>query len=116
MDTIPVELLTMIAVDSFDIFVTLLRVPMIGVRLCDYYPQLIARGRFIRVVENNNDKFTYLNNRLHSFNDWPAYISKDGDKYWWWHGERHRENEQPAIECTDGSKFWYVNGKFIKSN
>ena len=110
MDIIPVELLTLIATDTFDIFVTLLRVPVIGTRLCEWYPQLIARGRFISIVETNNGKFTYLNNQLHSFNDRPAVEYASGKKQWYKYGQLHRRDLH-AVEWVGGTKDWYWNDK-----
>ena len=136
MDTLPVELLTVIATDTFELFTTLLRVNTIGTRLCEEYPQLIAKEKFIRIGTINDCTRTYLNNKLHSFNDqpacvngikwWyrygkihraelPAIIYPNGDKRWYWNGERHRENA-PAVEYASGAKFWYWNGQPHREN
>ena len=45
MDTLPIELVTIIAVNSFDLFTTLLRVSTIGNRLCEQYPQMYAKKK-----------------------------------------------------------------------
>ena len=135
MDTLPIELVTIIACDTFETFIALLRVGTIGNRLCAEYPQLIARSKFIStIVHDNYSICTYLNNKLHSFNDKPACVHLDGDlswykygnchrsgdlpaytkvsgyKSWYWNGLRHREDDLPAIECISGDKFWYKNG------
>ena len=140
MDTLPIELVTIIAVDTFELFTTLLHVPTIGQRLCAEYPQLIAREKFIRVVVDNFEhKYTYLNNKLHSFNDqpaivgnaglsWykydllhrgndlPAFIGKDSYNSWYLNGMRHRENDLPAIVHKNNDKEWYQNGKRHRDN
>jgi hypothetical protein len=104
----------MIAVDSFDLFTMLLRVPSIGNRLCEQYPQLIAKEKFMTAIDIDNIIRTYLNGKLHSFNDQPAVEFANGYKFWYWNGKRHRR-ELPAIECaTSGIKEWYKRGKFIK--
>jgi hypothetical protein len=139
MDSLPVELLTMIAVDSFDLFTMLLRVPTIGNRLCEQYPQLIAKEKFILAKVTNVGICTYLNGKPHSFNEQPAVVhanSKNwyrygkrhrdadmpaidcasGDKYWYWNGQQHRENDLPAIDCASGDKYWYWNGQQHREN
>ena len=106
MDTLPVELVTIIAIDSFELFTTLLRINTIGQRLCEPYPQQIAKGKFI----TNSKTKTYLNGRLHSFNDQPAVEHTDGSKYWYKYGNCHRGNDLPAVENANGTKYWYWNG------
>ena len=136
MDTLPIELVTIIAVDTFELFVTLLRVNTIGQRLCAEYPQLVAKKKFINTFIDTFGTRTYLNNKLHSFNDQPAVMFNSHGKkwyrhgklhrrnlpaviypsseYWYWNGLRHRDNDLPAFECTFGTKEWYVHGEFIK--
>jgi hypothetical protein len=81
MDTIPVELLTIIATDSFELFITLLQVPTIGQRLCEWYPQITAREKFITIDTDSERTRTFLAGRLHSFNDQPAVkYATSGDK------------------------------------
>jgi hypothetical protein len=116
MDTIPVELVTIIATDSFELFTTLLQVPTIGQRLCEWYPQMTARGKFITYKIDSGCKKSYLNNRLHSFNDQPAIEDVNGNKGWCLYGKLHRDNDQPAIECVNGDKGWYWNGQQHREN
>ena len=112
MDTLPIELVTIIACDNFKLFTSLLRVNTIGQRLCADYPQLIARNKFISSNINNfGSKATYLNGKLHSFNDQPAVEYTSGDKFWYRYGKIHREYDLPAIVYTSGDKSWYWNGK-----
>jgi hypothetical protein len=115
MDTIPVELLTQIAVNDLVLFTTLLQVPTIGQRLCEWYPQMTARGKFITYKNNSGCKYSYLNNRLHSFNDQPAIDYASGNKYWYRRGKLHRR-DLPAIEGVSGSKEWYWHGKLHREN
>ena len=135
MDSLPIELVTIIATDTFELFTTLLRVNTIGQRLCAEYPQLIAKERFIRsYITKSGTIHTVLNNKLHSFNDnpscmhlngdlawfkygkrhrgndFPAYTKVIGFKSWFWNGERHREDNLPAIEYSSGKKVWYNHG------
>jgi hypothetical protein len=88
----------------------------------------------IKTITKHDKTCTYLNGKLHSFNDnpscikWntityhkngkihrdvgPAYIdNRFGDKYWYKNGKIHRENG-PAVEWCDGTKKWYLNGKY----
>ena len=138
MDSLPVELVvTIIAIDSFELFTALLRVCTIGNRLCEEYPQQIAREKFI--TTNHIGTKTYLNGKLHSFNgkyaninalcvkywykygklhrrDQPAIEYANGDNDWYWNDERHRENDQPAVENANGGKEWYWYGKPHREN
>ena len=119
MDTLPIELVTIIACDSFKLFTTLLLVPTIGLRLCAEYPQLIAREKFIRIgVLNEYDGgiYSYLGNMIHSFNDQPAIIYNNGNKYWFWYGKKHRGGDQPAFVDSIGYKSWFWHGERHREN
>ena len=143
MDTLPIELVTIIAVDTFELFTTLLRVNTIGQRLCAEYPQLIAKGKFMMTItDTDSNIFTYLNKKLHSFGDQPAvinvtnytvrynnfhnnthrvfaiYTKEIRQKYnaWYRYGKLHRDNDLPAIIHTNGSKEWYQNGLSHRNN
>jgi hypothetical protein len=63
------------------------------------------------VVFRHTDNYgnTYKNGVLHTYNDLPAFISKDR-KAWWKNGERHREGDLPAFISKD-RKIWYKNDK-----
>ena len=106
MDTLPIELVTLIATDTFELFTTLLRVSTIGNRLCEQYPQLIAKEKFIVVITDNEKTITYLNGKLHSLNDQPAIVDSNGNKLWYKYGKLHRR-DLPAAEYTNGDKEWY---------
>ena len=138
MDTLPIELLTVIATDTFELFTILLRVHTIGNRLCEEYPQRVVREKFISVdINEYGTTRTYLNDKLHSFNDQPAIVCASGDKHWYWYGQRHRKDlpacvsangykswywygqrhrsyNLPAVVFVDGRKEWYIHGEFIK--
>ena len=140
MDTLPIELVTIIAVDTFELFTTLLLVPTIGQRLCEQYPQMYARKKFITTdIDNKGVTRTHLNDELHSVNDqpaiiyanggkeWyrfgklhrkdlPAVVFADGTKKWFWNGKRHRGDDLPAAEIIDGSKMWYRYGELYRSH
>jgi hypothetical protein len=111
MDTLPVELLTIIATDSFELFIALLHVPTIGQRLCGYYPQLIARAKFITTGNTEKGTYTLLNGHIHSICGLPAITWCDGSLFWVKHGKRHRDGDQPAVIFANGSKAWYQNGE-----
>ena len=117
MDTLPIELVTMIACDTFELFTTLLRVNTIGQRLCEEYPQMIAGSKFISGnIDINGSISTYLNGKLHSVDDHPAFVCPNNDKFWYRYGELHRGNDLPAIEYASGSKSWYWNGERHRDN
>ena len=142
MDSLPIELVTIIACDSFELFTTLLHVPTIGNRLCEQYPQMIARSKFISIWSGGYVTRTYLNGRLHSIDDqpaiinihecvcnyWykygkkhrggdlPAYVNTDGSKAYYWNGLYHRDDNLPAIEFANGEKAWFIHGEYVKES
>ena len=74
-------------------------------------------------VEDNGDVKTYLNNKLHSFDDEPSYVSADGTiKKWSKNGQLHRDNDLPSSivtkiyttinnkEVTSITEQWYIDG------
>ena len=116
MDALPIELVTIIACDDFELFTTLLRVNTIGQRLCEQYPQLIAKEKFICAVNKFDYKCTYLNGRLHSLDDQPAVEFTSGDKEWYRYGKKHRGGDLPAFKYINGAKKWYWNGYKHREN
>lgn len=78
------------------------------------------------VSEDDNIKRTYLNGKLHSFNDEPAIFDiENGKKYWFKNGKRHRDGDKPAIVVKteigpwddpfdEISLSWYQNGKLFR--
>ena len=64
-------------------------------------------------IENaDGDKAWYRNGLLHR-DDGPTVEWADGDKEWWRNGQRHRE-DGPAVEYANGTKEWWQNGKRYK--
>ena len=117
MDILPIELVTLIATDTFDLFITLLRVPTIGVRLCADYPQMIAKKKFIIIGTGIfGSTYTYLNDKLHSFNDKPACVHLNGELSWYKYGKRHRGGGLPTLILNDGTKMWYWKGKLHRND
>ena len=100
MNTLPDELVALIATNDFDLFVTLLRVPTIGTVLCSQYAQMIAKNKFIKVIHNNDTTITFLNNKMHSFNDEPALVLGDNSKVWYRYGKKHRVDLPAVIQCN----------------
>ena len=58
---------------------------------------------------------TYLNGRLHSFNDQPAAVYANGNQYWYQRGKPHRDNG-PAVVYADGHMEWYNSGELHRDN
>jgi hypothetical protein len=140
MNNLPNEIIALIAINDFELFTTLLRVPIIGMRLCEPYSQMIANEKFIKKVSLGvNSYATLLNDRFHSFDNqpaivygtqikvWykyglkhrvnlPAVIHCNGTKEWYWYDKRHRDNDLPAIEHASNDKFWYWHGKQHREN
>ena len=59
---------------------------------------------------------SFLNGKLHSFDDMPAVESAQGTRKWYQHGELHRGNDLPAVKYSDGGKKWYRHGKPHREN
>jgi len=66
------------------------------------------------VTDKYNQKFWYLNGRLHH-EDGPALEYSDGHKEWYIHGELHRL-DGPAIEWSDGTTWWYRADKLHRTD
>jgi hypothetical protein len=106
----PLEILTMIATYDFKTFRAALRVPQIGIRLCNKHSQNIAKNKFIRTKMNKCGTIEhYIGGKLHR-KDGPAVIYASGAVEWYYRGKLHRK-DGPAIEHPDGSKLWYRHGK-----
>jgi hypothetical protein len=116
MNTLPEELVALIAIDTFELFTTLLKVPTVGLQLSSLYAQFVARKKFITTTSDIFGTYIYLNDRLHSFNNYPAVIYTSSAKKWYKYGKLHREHDLPAIEFSDNSKFWYWHGKRHREN
>ena len=134
MDTLPIELLHVIA--SFDqgAYRALLAIPFFARSLnpsirTDYK---ISFGYSVRITKNftewyrngehhredgpaiedaDGTKAWYRNGKYHR-EDGPAMEYSNGDKRWYRNGKRHRE-DGPAIEDADGTKYWYRDGELV---
>ena len=62
------------------------------------------------IEDEDDSKFTYKNNKLHSYNGKPAVERRCGDKFWFRNGMEHRLYG-PAVEWGDGCKWWCLFGK-----
>jgi hypothetical protein len=62
------------------------------------------------ILNEYGNRCTYLDGKLHSYNDNPAMINSNGDQVWYKEGMRHRE-DGPAIICSNGYQYWYKEGK-----
>ena len=61
-------------------------------------------------VNDNGDKFWYLDGKRHR-TDGPAMLEfADGSKSWYLDGKCHR-TDGPAVEWANGSKEWYQDNK-----
>ena len=64
-------------------------------------------GMYINDWDGN--KYTFKNNKYHSYNGKPAIENSDGYKCWYRNGLFHRLYG-PAVECSDGNKRWWLFG------
>ena len=63
-------------------------------------------------IDHNNNKCTYLNSKVHSYNDLPAIIDEVGNQIWCKDGNFHRDNDLPAkVVCSGRSMEWYQYGE-----
>jgi hypothetical protein len=72
------------------------------------------RNPMANIREDRGNR-TYLNGRLHSFNDRPALIDDFGNIFWYRFGLLHRGNNLPAIIWADGTREWRIDGRYIRS-
>ena len=114
MDTLPIELLHVIA--SFDqgSYRALLAVPFFARSLnpsirTDYR---ITFGHSVTITKHLIE--WYRNGKRHR-EDGPAIECANGTKEWYLNGKRHRE-DGPAIEYSDGAKYWYLNGELHRED
>jgi hypothetical protein len=62
------------------------------------------------ILDKYGSKCTYLNGKLHSYNDKPAIIYPNVYRAWYKEGRKHRE-DGPAIIYSDGDQYWLKEGK-----
>ncbi len=114
MDTLPVELLHVIASYDQACYRALLAIPSFGRSLTpgtivDYK---ISFGYGVEIAYNRNygSHIAWtLNGKIHR-EDGPAVEYAGGRREWWINGNHHRE-DGPAIEYANGDKRWYQNGR-----
>jgi hypothetical protein len=105
MDTLPLEIIELIATQSSQLWFTLVQVfRSLADRASIMLPDL--QNKFLFKTSNKFFSILYQlpNGVFHNFEE-PSIVSKDhtslilhsGDSVWYWQGEIHRENDQPAI-------------------
>lgn len=114
MDTLDIELLTLIATQDLETFRDCLRVPEIGKRLCCEYTQGVAKAKFIRIVIDGKSTRYSLGGMLHRI-DGPALYVEGCFKCWYRFNKPHR-TDGPADEYSNGTKKWYINGKLHRKD
>ena len=67
------------------------------------------------IVERDDGRDTYLNGKLHSFDDQPSIVYKNGFNEWHQNGKLHRVGF-PAIVYRDGSCSYYLDGRLYRDN
>jgi hypothetical protein len=79
---------------------------------CKNYDEIynIPNKNGMYINDKTGDKYTFKNNKLHSYNDNPAGERIDGHKIWFRNGIRHRLYG-PAVEWSYGSDGWYLFGR-----
>jgi hypothetical protein len=134
---LPIEIISLIVTNDFETYRAAILAPGIGPLTCHQYVQMMARDKFITVVEEKYAICYYVGGILHR-TDGPAIINKEYDAhYWYQNGLLHRNggpaiiaigNKQwyqngllhrkcgPAIEYADGSKEWWQHGRRHRDN
>ena len=113
MQSLPLELLDIIAAHDVKVYRALLLIPLFGRGL---NPQkIIVYKKIFTVTKTTNGwKEWSLNGKLHR-EDGPAVEWPDGTKSFWRHGKLHRE-DGPAVEYVNGDKAWYRDGERHRKN
>jgi len=68
------------------------------------------------VLDEYGNRCTYLDGKLHSYDDKPAVISPDDTQLWYKNGKRHRDNDLPAVIYADSEQWWFQNDKLHRDN
>jgi len=63
------------------------------------------------VLDEYGNRCTYLDGKLHSYDDKPAIIFPDDIQIWYKNGKRHRDNDLPAVIYADSEQWWFQNNK-----
>ena len=108
MDSLPIELLHLLASHGPDVYRGLLGYKFFtnSLTLDKQLDFKILFGCSIKITKESIK--WYRNEELHR-DDGPAIEYVNGTKYWYRNGEFHRD-DGPAIECANGTKVWYQNG------
>ena len=110
MDSLPIELLHLLASHGPDVYRGLLGYKFFTSSLTLDFKILF--GCSIKITKESIE--WYRNGKLHR-DDGPAVERANGDKVWYRNGQLHRE-DGPAIEWADGFKEWYRNGKLHRDD
>jgi len=123
MDDLPLDVIYIIAQQNYKAWIRLL---LIEPRFREFVwanqttIRTLVKVIFKTTIKEQSTTQTFLFDKLHSFDDVPAYISYEGHKskiqIWCVNGNRHRDNDLPAfIDANDGQS-WWVNGKRHRDN
>lgn len=115
MDSLPIELLDIIASHGSSIYYGLLGYKFFADtlkpgKIVDY---MILFGHSVKI--NKYKIEWYLKDCLHR-TDGPAIEYIRGSKQWYLNGVPHRDSDLPAHEDNDGYKAWYRYGKRHRDN
>lgn len=140
MDTLPTEVLELIATRSPQLWFGLVQVfCQLGNRGRETdFPINLERKFLIKSDDNSGNIFYRLPNgdfhtfeepcisrniqmwykygELHREDDQPAIIFPDGRREWHYQGRLHRDNDNPAIICPHDNYAWYTNGVLHREN
>jgi hypothetical protein len=67
------------------------------------------------ISDRYGSRCTYLDRKLHSYDDNPAMINSNGDQVWYKEGMRHRE-DGPAIIYPNGYQAWCKEDKIHRED
>ena len=113
MDTLPVEIIALIALNDIESYRNCLSLPVFARYTLNLPKEILKeyRSSFIVIKITNLCKKYYLNGKLHR-EDGPAVEYTNRYKFYYLNGELHRENG-PAIEYANGDKEYWINGNKI---
>ena len=114
MESLPIELLPLIASHGPDVYRGLLGYKFFTNSLT-FNKQLDFKILFGYSVKITKDSIKWFRNGQYHRDDGPAVEYANGDKMWYRNGKLHRD-DGPAIEYANGTKVWHRNGLFHRDD
>lgn len=111
MSFLPIELWSLIAADSIQVYSALVTV------IKGLSTRRSWEDYFTAVDVDDSGITTWsLRGKTHRGGDLPASIHKDGCQVWYKYGKIHRDGDKPAVVYPNGDSIWYRYGERHRDN